>query len=167
MSQQDRTKGKARNLLEHSSSRDPSREDPSLRGFRAVAITAGREDTSHLSVGYPGQGLIAQDRIFAHLSRRERSTLISSRGAHLSRRRRADISLISFQGVEDPIDRVNISTSSSKAVYSRSRAFKHHVGYWFMSRNQRAHEAVERGIFPPPQILEFFGVLPLYLYHII
>ena len=124
--QQDRTKEKARDRLALSSSRHPSREDQSHRDFQEIATTVVGGDTSHSCVGYRREDLTAQDRILANLSRRRRITLISFRGAHLSRRKRKDDTLITFQEVEDPMDRV--SSSSTKAVSRRSRVSRHHVG---------------------------------------
>jgi hypothetical protein len=123
--QQDSLRGKARDRLELSSSRHPSREDPLHHNFLAdVTVVAGR-DTSHSSVSYRRQDLMAQDRFLAHLSRRMHDTLIT------------------FQEVEDPIDRVSrSSSSSSKAVSSRSQVFRHHIGYWYMLRSHRARDAV-------------------------
>ena len=75
MSQQRRAKGKARDLLEHLNNREPSREDPSPSDFQAVATTAAGRDTSHSCVGYHRRDLIAQDYTFAHLSRRKRKDI--------------------------------------------------------------------------------------------
>ena len=133
MSQQRRAKGKARDLLEHLSSREPSREDPSPNDFQAVAITAAGRDTSHSCVGYHRQDLEDQDFILAHLSWRMHNevTLISFQGTHLSRRKRKDVTLISFREEGDPIDRV----SNSNAVFDRSRVSKAHAGcYTLRSR---------------------------------
>ena len=132
--QQDRIEGKARGLLELSSSRHPSREDQSHRDSQAVVTTAARRDTSHRCVGYHGQNWEDQDIILAHLSRRTRedSTLISFQGAHLSRRKRKDITMITFQEVGDPIDRVSSSSSGSKAIFSHRKNFRHHVGRYML-----------------------------------
>ena len=139
--QQDRIRGKARDRLALSSSRHPSREDRSHRDFPTVVTAVARRDIRFLCVDDHQQDPRAQDRILAHLSRRRRITLISFRGAHLSRRKRMDVTLITFQEVEDPIDRAS-SSNNSKAVSSRNQVFRHHVGYWYMLRSHRARDAV-------------------------
>ena len=120
LSQQRRARGKTRDLLENLSSREPNREDPSPNNFQAVATTAAGRDTTHSYVGYHRRDLIAQDHIFAHLSRRKRK----------------DVTLISFREEGDPIDRVSSSrVSNSKAVFNRSRVSKAHAGcYTLRSR---------------------------------
>ena len=118
LSQQRRARGKAKDLLEHLSSREPSREDPSPSDFQAVATTAAGRDTSYSCVGYHRRDLIAQDHIFAHLSRCKRK----------------DITLISFREEGDPIDRVSSSrVSNSKAVFNRSRVSRAHAGCYTLS----------------------------------
>ena len=87
------------------------REDHSHRDSRAVATTAAGRDTRLICVDYHGQD---QDLILAHLSRR----------------RRKDITLILFQKVGDPIYRV--SSSNNKAVFSHSRNFRHHDGRYML-----------------------------------
>ena len=116
--------------MEHSSSRHHSREDQSHRDSQAVATTAARRDTSHSCADNYGQDREDQDLILAHLSRRTRKdvTLISFQGAHLSRRKRKDITLISFQEVCYPIDRV----ISNKAVFSHHKNFRHHDGRYML-----------------------------------
>ena len=110
--QQERTKGKARDLLWQMDSIELGREDQSHRDSQAVATTAATRDTSHRCVDYHGQDREDQDLILAHLSRRKRK----------------DITLITFQEVGDPIDRV----SSSKAVFSHHKSFKHHDGRYML-----------------------------------
>ena len=112
--QQGRTDGNARDLLGQSISRHLSREDLSHHNFQAVATTAARRDTNRSCVNYHRQDLADQDLILAHLSRRKRK----------------DITLILFQEVGDQIDRV--SSSSSKAVFSRSRNFRYRDGRYML-----------------------------------
>jgi hypothetical protein len=107
--QQDRAKGRARDLLYQMSSRHPSREDQSNRDFQAVVSTAASEDTRLSCVDYSRQDLTDQDHGFTHLSRRKRK----------------DITLISFQEVRDPMDR---ASSSRKTIFSRSKIFRRHPG---------------------------------------
>ena len=91
------------------SSRGPSREDPSPSNFQAVVTTAARRDTSHRCVDYHRKDLADQHIILAHLSRRKCK----------------DNTLISFQEVWDPKDRVS---SSSKGVFSRSKSLRPRPG---------------------------------------
>ena len=99
--------------MELSSSRHTDRKDQSHRDFQAIAATVEGGDTSHSCVGYRGQDLIAQDRILAHLSRHKRK----------------DVTLITFQEVGDPIDRVS---SNNKAIFSYRKNFRHHDGRYML-----------------------------------
>ena len=120
--------------MEHLSSRHRSRDGQSHCDFQADVTTVVGKDISHSCVDDHEQDLVDQDFILAHLSRctRKDVTLISPQEAHLSRRKRKDNTLISFQEVEDPIDRVIIS--SSKAAFSHSRNSRNYDGY-YMSRS--------------------------------